>query len=339
MIKTLYKFEIKRIEILKENGSADNKLAPKFSKKQIHELYYYMTLSRAFDNKALNLQRTGRLGTYASLLGQEATNVGSAYALREQDWLFPSFRMHGGMITKGVPIRNQYMFWGGDERGMQYDKKIRVFPVCITVAEQALHAAGYAWGLKLQGKKEVTLTDFGDGATSEGDFHEALNFAGTLKLPVIFLCQNNQYAISTPRKSQTASETIAQKAISYGIKGIQVDGNDVFAVYKATTDAIKDALKGIPTLIEAETYRLSDHTTSDDSKKYRPKKELNIWIKKDPITRLRKYMEKKKIWNKKQEEELQKKVAAEIEKAVKEYESIPKADEGDIFKYLFAEAE
>ena len=271
------------------------------------------------------------------MLGQEAAIIGSSYALRKQDWLFPSFRMNGGIMMRGLAMDKLYQFWGGDERGMKIPKDVNCFPVCITVGEQPLHATGFAWGLKLQKKNAVVLTDFGDGATSEGDVHEAFNFAGVFKAPVIFLCQNNKYAISVPTTKQTRAETIAQKAIAYGIKGVQVDGNDIFAMYQATKEAIEDAKKGMPTLIEADTYRMADHTTSDDAKRYRSEKEIKIWKKKDPILRLRKYMERKKIWSQKKEEQLIKKLEAEVNTAVKTYENRAKADPKEIFNYIFAE--
>lgn len=336
MIKTLNTFEIKRLEILDEQGKIDKKLMPNLTTKQIKEIYYWMNLTRTFDQKALNLQRTGRLGTYASTLGQEAANIAPAYALKQEDWLFPSFRMNGGMMLKGVLPEKLYQYWGGDERGMKMGENTNVFPICITVGEQPLHATGYAWGKKISGEKIVTLTDFGDGATSEGDFHEALNFASVFKIPVIFLCQNNQYAISIPLKQQTRSETLAQKAIAYGMKGIQVDGNDAFALYAATKEARENALKGQPTLIEAHTYRRADHTTSDDAKRYRSLQELQQWEKKDPILRLKKYMEEQKIWTKDDEEKLQLDLKQKIDTAVKNYENTAPPNKEDITKYLYA---
>jgi len=336
MIRTLHTFQVQRLEILDEQGKEDTKLMPKLSKQQIIELYRWMLLAREYDDKALKLQRSGRLGTYASMLGQEAAIIGSSYALRKQDWLFPSFRMTGAMLLRGVDMATSYSYWGGDERGSNFPNNVNVFPLCITVGEQPLHAAGYAWGLKLKKQNAVVLTDFGDGGTSTGDFHEAMNFAGVFKLPIILLCQNNQWAISVPVSKQTAADTIAQKAIAYGIKGIQVDGNDVFAMYKATTEAIADAQKGRPTLIEAHTYRMSDHTTSDDAARYRTEKELNEWRKKDPILRLRRYMERKKIWSEKEDAALRKALSMKVDLAVKEYEAIPRAPREDMFKYTIA---
>ncbi len=336
MIRTLQTFTVQRLEILNEKGETDKKLFPKLSDKQIMEMYRWMHITREFDRKALALQRTGRLGTYASMLGQEATIIGSSYALRKQDWIFPSFRYSGGMLLRGIKMDKLYSFWGGDERGAKPPENVNVFPLCITVGEQPLHATGYAWGLKMQKQNAVVLTDFGDGATSEGDLYEALNFAGVFQSPVIFLCQNNQWAISVSVKKQTAASTFAQKAIAAGINTLQVDGNDIFAVYKSTQDAIQNALKGRPTFIEAYTYRLSDHTTSDDSIKYRQEKEVKDWIKRDPIVRLRNYMEKKKIWDTKKEEFLKNEIEAMVNKAVKSYEAIPRAPREDIFKYTLA---
>ncbi|HIH14622.1 MAG TPA: pyruvate dehydrogenase (acetyl-transferring) E1 component subunit alpha [Nanoarchaeota archaeon] len=336
MIKTIQSFTIERIEILNEKGEAEKKLLPKISEKQILEMYRWMHITRTFDKKALALQRTGRLGTYASMLGQEAAIIGSAYALRKQDWLFPSFRYSGGMLLRGIPMDKLYSYWGGDERGAKPPEHVNVFPLCITVGEQPLHATGYAWGLKLKKQNAIVLTDFGDGATSTGDLNEALNFAGVFQAPVVFLCQNNQFAISISQEKQTAAKTLAQKAIAAGIKGVQVDGNDIFAVYKATQDAIADALKGKPTFIECYTYRISDHTTSDDATKYRSEKEVQEWKKKDPIQRLKFYMEKKKIWNEKKEQALQKEIELLVDKAGKSYEAIPRAPREDIFKYTIA---
>jgi pyruvate dehydrogenase E1 component alpha subunit len=336
MIKTVAKFEIKRLEVLSPSGKVDKKLMPKLSSSQVKELYRWMVLTRAFDTKALKLQRTGRLGTYASMLGQEATIVGSGYALRKQDFLFPSFRMNGAMFIKGVKMHQIYQYFGGDERGMKFDKGVNVFPICITVGEQQLHGTGYAMGLKLQKKKAVVLSDFGDGATSEGDFHEAMNFAGVFKAPMVFLCQNNKWAISVPTAKQTAAKTIAQKAIAYGVKGIQVDGNDIFAMYRATKEAIADAQRGKPTLIEADTFRMQSHTTSDESTKYRPIKMVKEWEIRDPILRLRKYMVAQRMWDKTKEEKLVKDVQREVDAAAKKYLAIKKAPTKDMYNYLFA---
>lgn len=329
-------FHVKSLQILDEKGHANEKLMPKLSKTEIKKFYELMVLSRIFDEKALALQRQGRLGTYASTRGQEAAQVASAYALKKTDWLFPAFRESAAYITRGVPMHKTLVYWAGDERG-NLTGVPNTFPPAVPVSTQILHAVGLGWGLKMQRKKAASLVYFGDGATSRGDFHEGLNFAGVFKIPVVFLCQNNQYAISLPRERQTAAETLAQKAIAYGFEGIQVDGNDVFAVYRATKEALEKARRGGgPTLIEAVTYRLGDHTTSDDASKYRSKAEVEKWKKRDPILRLQKYMQKKKIWSKEYETKLIKKSKELVEKEVKKMESIPAPNSNDMFQYTFA---
>jgi len=335
-LMSLANFRVERLEILNINGEVDKRLMPKLNSKQIKDMYEAMYLTHIFDEKALSLQRQGRLGTYAPVRGQEASQIGSAYALNKEDFCFPAFRENGVYIARGMPIELLYLYWSGDERGMKIPEKINMFTVAIPVSTQILHAVGYAWGCKIKKKKIVTVVYFGDGATSKGDFHEALNFAGVFKLPIVFICQNNQYAISVPVKQQTASKTLAQKAFAYGFHGIQVDGNDIFAVYKAVKEAVKNARDGNgPTLIECHTYRLGDHTTSDDARRYRDEKEVQEWIKKDPILRLERYMIKNKIANinyfKKVELECKKK----IDDAVKKAESYPKQPISEMFDYVY----
>ncbi|MEK6937368.1 MAG: pyruvate dehydrogenase (acetyl-transferring) E1 component subunit alpha [Nanoarchaeota archaeon] len=336
MLKNLKKFDVNRLEILDTKGNYDKKLMPKLNNNDVKKLYESMILTRIFDRKALNLQRQGRLGTYASMEGQEATIIGSSYALEKEDWLFPCFRENGALILRGQPMHELLMYWAGDERGMNVPKNINNFPIAIPVATQILHAVGVGMAAKIKSHKTCSLVYFGDGATSEGDFHEGLNMAGVYKAPVVFICQNNQWAISVPRDKQTSSETLAQKAVAYGINGIQVDGNDIFAVYKATKDALDSARKGQgPTLIECETYRINDHTTSDDAKKYRDLKEVEEWKKKDPIVRLWNYMKKKKLWSKDYETKLISKLTKDVEDAVKKAESMPKPKPEDMFKYVY----
>ncbi len=334
--KEIADFKIERLEILDKDGEADEELMPNLSEDQIKEMYYFMVLSREFDDKALKLQRQGRLGTYASGLGQEASHVGTSYALNEDDWMTSAFRENASYITRGIPMVKIYQYWGGDERGNALEGNN--MPVSIPVGSQPLHGAGLGWGLKLQGKKAASLIYFGDGATSEGDFHEAMNFAGTFKVNSVFVCMNNKYAISVPREKQTAAETIAQKAVAYGFKGIQVDGNDIFAVYSATQEALERARNGEgPTLIECDTYRRSDHTTADDASRYRDEEEVKKWKEKDPVDRLRKYMINNEIWDEEKEKELLEKVEDEVAKAVEEYESVEPADPTDMMKYLYAD--
>ncbi|HII15082.1 MAG TPA: pyruvate dehydrogenase (acetyl-transferring) E1 component subunit alpha [Nanoarchaeota archaeon] len=329
-------FDVKKLEILSPEGKADEKLMPRLSKKDIAEMYRLMVLSRAFDEKAIALQRQGRLGTYVPQLGQEASIIGPAYALSKKDWLVPSFRETGAMIAHGCSVEMMMRYWAGDERGSLMPKGARVLPVAIPVSTQLPHAAGIAWGMKKLKERSAVMAYFGDGGTSPGDFHEAMNLAGVFRLPVVFVCQNNHYAISLPVERQTASKTIAQKAIGYGIQGVQVDGNDIFAAYSAAKKALEDAKNGIPTLIECLTYRMGDHTTSDDSKRYRDEKEVKEWAKKDPVARLEKYMADRKMLNAALKEKIIKKCRAIIEKAVGDVESSP-PDAEDIFRYTYAE--
>lgn len=338
MEKTINTFEVKYLQILDESGNCDEELMPKLTSAQIKKLYELMVLTRIFDEKALNLQRQGRLGTYAQIKGQEACQIGSAILMEKEDLAFPAFREHGLYLTRGMPPEMLLQYWGGDERGMKIPKNVNVFSVSIPVGSHALHATGAAMGFAYQKKKSVALAYFGDGATSEGDFHEALNFASVFKAPAIFICQNNQYAISTPVKEQSASETLAQKAIAHGMQGIKVDGNDVFAVYKATQDAMTKAREGKgPTFIECLTYRIGDHTTADDAKRYRNDSEVKQWEKKDPILRLKNYLIKKKLFSSAYEKEVAKNSEKLIDEAIKKYESQEAEDPEEIFHYTFAE--
>lgn len=331
-------FKIETVQILDERGNSVNSLHKSLSISDIKKMYRFMVLAKVFDQKMLALQRQGRLGTFASIRGQEASNVGIGYAMGKDDWLFPSFRENGTSLVLGLPMENILLYYGGDERGMKIPEKINHFPIAVPVSTQTLHAVGFAWSQKLQKKKGSVVTVFGDGATSKGDFHEAMNFAGVFSLPIVFVCQNNQYAISLPREKQSKSETLAQKALAYGFEGIQVDGNDVFAVYQAVKESLEKARKGKgPTMIECLTYRISDHTTSDDQAKYRDQREVEEWKKKDPIDRLRKYMESKKIWKKSDEKKLLKECNKKIEQAVKKFESIKPPEVEDIFKYAYKE--
>ncbi len=336
--KPLKNFTVKYLQVLDENGKCDTKLMPKLSPKQLVELYELMVLSRRFDEKALSLQRQGRLGTYASVLGQEAAQIGAAYALGPSDWVFPTYRDSALLIGRSTPMVKLFQYFGGDERGSIPLKGFNNFPIAIPVGTQGLHAVGAAMAATIQKKKFATVGCLGDGASSEGDMNEAMNFAGVFKAPVIFLCQNNQYAISIPVKRQTAAETIAQRAIGFGFEGIRVDGNDILAVYSATAAALKKAYAGKgPTLIECYTYRLGNHTTSDDASKYRSDAEVAAWRKKDPVPRFRKFLEAKKIWNAKKEGELLARVDKQVSAAVNEYEAVPKASYEDIFKYVYSE--
>ena len=322
------------LSILDSEGNVDKSLEPDLDKETLEKFYRNMVLTRMFDDKALKLQRQGRMLTYGSCLGQEASQIGSAFAMKPEDWFFPAFREHGVQIARGIPLKLLYIYWMGSEDA-NLTLPPKNFTVSIPVSTQVLHAVGAAWAAKLQKQNIASVVYFGDGATSEGDFHEGMNFAGVFKTPTVFICQNNQYAISMPREKQTASRTLAQKALAYGFEGIQVDGNDVLAVYSATKAALEKARAGGgPTLIECFTYRLGAHTTSDDPTRYRKKAEEEEWRKKDPVKRLRIYLEKKGIWSQSYEEKLVKELTEEVEKAVEEAEAHKPGVE-NMFRYVY----
>jgi pyruvate dehydrogenase E1 component alpha subunit len=329
-------FSVEWLQILDEDGNCDEELRPSLDNEQVKKLYESMVLARTFDDKAFKLQREGRLGTYASILGQEAAQVGSAYALRPTDWMFPAFREPGASFVRGLPMRMIFQYWAGDERGSQIPEGLNDFPITIPVATQIPIAVGVALAAKFKGDAIAVMAYMGDGATSKGDFHEGLNFAGVFAAPVVFVCQNNQWAISVPLKRQTASRTLAQKAFAYGFPGVQVDGNDVFAVYRATSEALMRAREGGgPTFIECLTYRLGDHTTADDASRYRSSEQVEQWKKKDPIERLRKYLEKGGLWNKAYDQAVSSEAKEKVESAVHEEESLPPPDPLDMFRFTY----
>ncbi len=336
--KVVEKFSVEMLSILDEKGVADKKLLPKLSEKELLSMLEQMVLARAFDRKAFAMQRQGRIGTYAQHEGQEATQIGVSFAMQKQDWVFPSFRENAILISRGYPMELLFQYWGGDERGSAIPDGVNCFPISIPVGTQPLHAVGFSWGMKLKGQKSVSVVFFGDGATSEGDFHEAMNFAGEFQTPTVFVCQNNQFAISIARNKQTHSKTLAQKAFAYGFEGMQVDGNDIFAVFSAAKKAFEKARSGGgPTMIEAVTYRIGDHTTSDDASRYRPKSELDFWKKRDPIERLEKFLRAKKILNEKNRKEITERTSAAVEEAVKKYEAVLPQKVDDIFDHMYAE--
>lgn len=340
MLTDLYNpFEGKMFQILDQDGNvADEKLIPDISDAELVRLFKIMLFTRTIDRKALMYQRQGRMLTYAPNEGQEACQIGSAYALEQRDWMAPSFRELGAWLTRGVDLETIYMYWYGNEMGSKVPINIRILPVSIPISSQMLHAVGLGYGAKLRGLDEVAVAYFGDGGTSEGDFHEAMNLAGVYKTPTVFLCQNNQWSISVPKQFQTASETYAQKAYAYGFKGIKVDGNDILAMYAATKEAVEKARRGDgPTLIEAYTYRLGPHTTSDDPKRYRKDEEVEAWREKDPVKRFRIFLEKGGLWNEEMEREYLAEKEAEVESVFKEIERKGNTEFDDIFLYQYAE--
>jgi len=329
-------FSVTRLDILDVEGNADEALMPPLSRDDIIRLYELLILSRTFDDRALSLQREGRIGTYPSILGQEAAQVGSAYALEKSDWVFPSFRETGMHITMGYPLSLLFQYWSGDERGLACPEGLNILPVSVSVGTHIPHAVGAAMAARYRKDHIAVAAYFGDGATSKGDFHEGFNMAGVFRLPVVFICQNNQWAISVPLARQTAAATLAQKALAYGFEGIQVDGNDVFAVYAATRQALERARNGGgPTFIECFTYRLSHHTTADDADRYRSAAEVKEWKKRDPLERLRLYMDKRGFWSEGYQRELDERARGIIDAAVRTAESAAPPQRRDIFVTVF----
>ena len=328
----------KTLCILDENGTINEELAPDFSDEKLRTFYRWMVFSRAADQKALNMQRQGRMGTYAPVLGQEAIQIGAATAMEPDDWLFPSYRELVAALIRGLPLSQTYLYWMGNEEGSRTPDGVRVFPNSVPVGTHILHAMGAAWAAKLKGEKIVVVAFFGDGATSEGDFHEALNFAGVFKTPNVFICQNNQYAISVPVSRQTGAPTLAQKAIAYGFDGIRVDGNDVFASYVAAKTALDRARSGGgPTLIEAVTFRLGAHTTADDPGRYRTEADVEPWLRREPLVRLEKHLRQMAIIGDEFIERVKNEVEAEVEEAVITAESSPPPTPEGVFEYMFDE--
>lgn len=340
--KTVYTGKIEHIQILDESGKLDAALAKDTLKDdEVVFLYEQMSISRHYDEIAFKLQRSGRMGTYPQNKGQEAGPAGAGYAIKKRgsvDWICPCYRENLALFLNGLPMEHILLHWMGDERGNKIPEGVNILPIAIPIGTQPLHAAGIAWGLKYQKKKAGAVTFFGDGATSEGDVHEAMNFASALKLPVVFFCQNNFWAISVPREQQTGSETIAQKGLAYGMPSYQIDGNDIFASYKTVRDALKTAVdENQPVFIEAITYRLGDHTTADDARRYRDQALVDKWAKKDPLIRTRKYLESRKIWNDKKQTELEARAKEIVDGVAKRAEGIEAPAITDIFDYSFAE--
>jgi pyruvate dehydrogenase E1 component alpha subunit len=326
--------QVEHLSILDADGNLDVALEPALTPEELRRLHRAMVLGRRLDERMVRLQRQGRIGTFAPIKGQEAAQMGSVFTLRPSDWMVPSFRETAAMIWRGWSIEKLLLFFSGRLEGGQPEPEQRDLPVAIPVGTQMSHAVGLAYAAQYRGDDSVVMAYCGDGATSEGDFHEALNFAGVWQVPVVFVVQNNQWAISVPVKKQTNSATIAQKALAYGLPGIQVDGNDVLAVYAASREAVERARAGDgPTLIEAVTYRLGVHTTADDPTKYRSEEEVKAWERKDPLTRYAAYLEKRNIGIAGVEAD----VDAEIAAAVARFEAMGPPDPLGMFDHAFAE--
>lgn len=333
-------YHVEYLSILDEDGRLDEALEPKIREDLLLKLHRAMVLGRRFDERVLSLQRQGRIGTFAPTTGQEASQLGAAAVLGPSDFMVPSFRETVAQIYRGVPMEVVILSFGGYNEAALLVKEGNDLPNSVPVGSQVLHAVGIAWGIKYRKKKDVAMAFFGDGGTSEGDFHEGMNFAGVFQVPAIFVCQNNQWAISVPRTKQTRSKTLAQKALAYGMPGIQVDGNDILAVYAAAKEAADRARAGEgPTMIECETYRMMMHTTADDPKRYRKDEEVEVWKKKDPIERFQKYLKSKGLLSDQKIEELEGQVKEEIQQAVERAEELMKkySDPLHMFEHAYAE--
>lgn len=330
--------KIKQFQLLDKDGHPISELPEALKHKDtVVALYQGMLINRIFDEQAVSLQRTGRLGTFASALGQEAPSVGAVLAMQEDDLFVPSFREQGGQLARGVTPQELLSYWGGDERGSAYKTAVNDFPVCIPVASQYTQATGVALAFKLKKEKRVVVVFGGDGSTSKGDFYEAINMAGVWNLPIVFFIVNNQWAISTPRTQQTHAGTLAQKALAGGVPGMQVDGNDAMAVYQASKETIEDARQGKgPALIESVTYRMSDHTTADDASRYRDEAEVAEQSQYDPIRRVKYFLKASHNWSEAEDKALYQNCSDEVAAGVSAYLATETAAPEQMFDYLFA---
>ena len=339
MPATVASFKIDYYQYLSPDGRLVGEDIPELAKNldELVELYRLMVKTRVFDKKAVALQRTGKLGTYASSLGHEAAHVAIGSAMREEDCLAPMYREYGAQFYRGVKMSEVLLYWGGDERGNDFSGPAHDFAWCVPIATQCLHGAGAALAFKLRGEKRVAVTVVGDGGSSKADFLEAINAASAFQLPMVLIVMNNQWAISVPRSKQNTAKTLAQKGIAGGLPSIQVDGNDLIACRWAMENAINHAREGKgPTVIEMITYRLSDHTTADDATRYRDSKEVDSAWKLEPLIRLRTYLTEQGAWNDDKEAALESEAAEEVQKAADEYLATGKPGLESMFDYMYA---
>lgn len=327
-------------QILNEEGKVVNEDAmPDLSDEELKELMYRMVYTRILDQRSIALNRQGRLGFYAPTAGQEASQLGTQFALEKEDFILPGYRDVPQLIWHGLPLYQAFLFSRGHFHGNQMPEGVNALSPQIIIGAQYIQAAGVAMGLKKRNKDAVAITYTGDGGTSQGDFYEGINMAGAYNLPAIFVVQNNRFAISVPVEKQTAAETLAQKAVAAGIEGIQVDGMDVLAVYAATKQARERALKGEgPTLIETLTYRYGPHTMAgDDPTRYRTEEMDSEWEKKDPLVRFRKFLEAKGLWSEEEENEVIEKAKEEIKEAIKKTDAQPKMKVTELINNMYEE--
>jgi pyruvate dehydrogenase E1 component alpha subunit len=339
--------ELRLLTALRDDGTVDPALDPDLGRMDLLFLFRKMLLLRALDEKAINLQRSGRIGFYVPCAGQEAAEIGSGFSLEEGDWIFPSYRDHGVALLRGYPLSSLVgqLFGNTSDttKGRQMpnhwcDRSINLVSVSSPVATHLPHAVGAAYASKLRGEKVAAIAYFGDGGTSTEVFHVAMNFAGVYRTPTVFFCSNNQYAISLPVSRQTASDTIAQKAAAYGFEGVRVDGNDILAVTKVTRDALARARAGGgPTLVEAVTYRMGPHSTADDPTRYRTEEELVSWAIRDPVRRFTEYLKRAGIVDETMEEAVAEEVREEIGNAVNACEAAPPVSPASLVEDVYEE--
>lgn len=337
----------KLLQVISPDGKYREKDEPLLSEEELLRMYRYLMLTRALDTRGMALQRQGRIGFYVPSHGEEAVQIGSSFPLEPQDWIVPAYREQGAALLRGIPLNLIVaQLYGNEEdiaKGRQMpnhftSRAVNFVPTSSPVGTQIPIATGLGWAARMQGDKTVVLGYFGDGATSQGDFHAAMNFAGLFQANTVFVCKNNQWAISLPFGKQTATREVAIKAQAYGFEGVRVDGNDVLAVYQASKEAIDKARAGEgPTLIEAVTYRMGPHTTSDDPTRYRDESEVEAWRKKDPIVRFQRYLKAKGIWNEEKEVEIRQEAETQVEAAVVRAEERAMPDPATLFDDVYAE--